>query len=111
MPFEEKAGWEDSNSKFCGVETDFSDDVSSLLYFNTDNGRFDFVLAPLMNPSYRPGLVDESNYDTRVLPFADSHLIVPPFRWRMRVWYEWSVSLPTLSPIHNPNGSSCWMGL
>ncbi|KAG7567527.1 hypothetical protein ISN45_Aa04g003930 [Arabidopsis thaliana x Arabidopsis arenosa] len=74
MPFEEKAGWEDSNSKFCGVETDFSDDVSSLLYFNTDNGRFDFVLAPL-------------------------------------VWYEWSVSLPTLSPIHNPNGSSCWMGL
>ncbi|EFH56835.1 hypothetical protein ARALYDRAFT_343998 [Arabidopsis lyrata subsp. lyrata] len=110
MPFEEKAGWEDSDSKFCGVETDFSDDVSSLISFNTDNGRFDFVLVPLlcllytlfssiailMNPSYRPGLADESNYDTRVLPFADSYLVVPLFRWRLR-----SCLLPT------PKGTSC----
>ncbi|EFH56833.1 predicted protein [Arabidopsis lyrata subsp. lyrata] len=28
-----------------------------------------------------------------------------------KVWYEWSVSLPTVSLIHNRNGSSCWMGL
>lgn len=49
MPLGEKAGWETSNSKFCGVETDFSDDVPSLLSSNIDNGGFDFVLAPLVS--------------------------------------------------------------
>lgn len=44
----ESEGCENTDSKFCGVETDFSDDVPSLLDFNTVHGRFDFVLAPLV---------------------------------------------------------------
>ncbi|KAL1207139.1 Protein arginine N-methyltransferase 1.5 [Cardamine amara subsp. amara] len=87
MPFAEREGWEKSDSKFCGVETDFSDDFRSLLSFNcnTDHGRFDFVLAPLMNPSYRPSLVEGINSETQVLPFAGSDLVLAPLEWRCRV--------------------------
>ncbi|KMZ69194.1 hypothetical protein ZOSMA_21G00480 [Zostera marina] len=28
-----------------------------------------------------------------------------------KVWYEWGVSAPTASPIHNTNGRSYWVGL
>jgi len=35
--------------------------------------------------------------------------------WRVcseaKVWYEWSVSSPFVSTIHNPNGRSHWIGL
>uniref|UniRef100_A0A7S1TFA1 Protein arginine N-methyltransferase n=1 Tax=Compsopogon caeruleus TaxID=31354 RepID=A0A7S1TFA1_9RHOD len=28
-----------------------------------------------------------------------------------RVWYEWAVTRPAITPVHNPNGRSYWMGL
>ena len=28
-----------------------------------------------------------------------------------KVWYEWSVTSPTVLPVHNPNGRSYWIGL
>jgi type II protein arginine methyltransferase len=28
-----------------------------------------------------------------------------------KVWYEWSVASPELSPIHNPKGRSYFIGL
>ena len=28
-----------------------------------------------------------------------------------KVWYEWCLNAPTVSPIHNPNGRSYWIGL
>eukprot|EP01111_Echinosteliopsis_oligospora_P016075 TRINITY_DN6562_c0_g1_i1.p1 TRINITY_DN6562_c0_g1~~TRINITY_DN6562_c0_g1_i1.p1 ORF type:complete len:633 (+),score=164.75 TRINITY_DN6562_c0_g1_i1:120-2018(+) len=28
-----------------------------------------------------------------------------------KVWYEWCISSPDVSPIHNPNGRSYWIGL
>ncbi|KAH6558351.1 hypothetical protein KP509_1Z068000 [Ceratopteris richardii] len=28
-----------------------------------------------------------------------------------KVWYEWAVTAPNVSPIHNPNGRSYWVGL
>lgn len=35
--------------------------------------------------------------------------------WRcatpQRVWYEWSLGQPVVSPIHNPRGRSFWVGL
>lgn len=35
--------------------------------------------------------------------------------WRVctttKVWYEWSVSTPQISTIHNPGGRSHWIGL
>lgn len=30
---------------------------------------------------------------------------------RARVWYEWALTQPAVSPVHNPNGSSYWIGL
>lgn len=28
-----------------------------------------------------------------------------------KVWYEWALTSPSPSPIHNPNGRSYWIGL
>src|SRR5690606_14926944 len=28
-----------------------------------------------------------------------------------RVWYEWCVTEPVATPIHNPHGRSSWIGL
>jgi len=28
-----------------------------------------------------------------------------------KVWYEWCLTAPSTSPIHNPNGRSYWIGL
>ena len=28
-----------------------------------------------------------------------------------RVWYEWALAAPTVSPLHNPGGRSYWIGL
>eukprot|EP00741_Cyanophora_paradoxa_P021378 tig00021350_g20637.t1 len=30
---------------------------------------------------------------------------------RQKVWYEWAVTEPVHSPVHNPNGRSYWIGL
>jgi protein arginine N-methyltransferase 5 len=30
---------------------------------------------------------------------------------KQKVWYEWCVTAPEVSPIHNPNGRSYWIGL
>lgn len=50
MPLGERPGDERSESKYCGVETDFSDDMPQHLSFNI-HGGFDFVVAPLVSLS------------------------------------------------------------
>jgi hypothetical protein len=50
MPLGEKAGFEKSQSRYCGVETEFNDDFPQLLNFNLSTGSFDFVVAPLVRP-------------------------------------------------------------
>ncbi|KAH0871484.1 hypothetical protein HID58_078506 [Brassica napus] len=85
MPLGERGGWERSESRYCGVETDFSDDVPSLLSFNISTGGFDYVLAPLMNPSYRPSLVEGKGSETQVLPVSGSDLVLAPSQWSSHV--------------------------
>ena len=46
MPLGERSG--DKESRYCGVETEFSDDVPQLLAYNLSSSSFDFVLAPLV---------------------------------------------------------------
>uniref|UniRef100_A0A2N9EF48 Uncharacterized protein n=1 Tax=Fagus sylvatica TaxID=28930 RepID=A0A2N9EF48_FAGSY len=46
MPLGERSG--DKESRYCGVETEFSDDVPQLLAYNLSSSSFDFVLAPLI---------------------------------------------------------------
>lgn len=81
MPLGEKAGFEKSQSRYCGVETEFNDDFPQLLNFNLSTGSFDFVVAPLMNPTYRPSLLEKDG----VLPFAASDLVLSPSQWSSHV--------------------------
>lgn len=85
MPLGQRGGWDKSESRYCGVETEFQDDVPRLLSFNLSSGNFDFVLASLMDPSYRPSLIEADNANTQVLPFAGSDLVLSPSQWSSHV--------------------------
>ncbi|XP_027075061.2 protein arginine N-methyltransferase 1.5 [Coffea arabica] len=80
MPLGERTGDEKSESRYCGVETEFSDDVPQLLSSNL-HGGFDFVVAPLMDPTYRPSLMDDGSNGAGLLPFAGSDLVLSPSQW------------------------------
>lgn len=48
MPLGDRAG-DKSESRYCGVETEFDDDVPQLLLSNLSSAGFDFVVAPLVS--------------------------------------------------------------
>ncbi|KAK1551262.1 hypothetical protein Q3G72_032999 [Acer saccharum] len=85
MPLGERGGWDKSESRYCGVETDFNDDMPNLLSFNLSTAGFDFLLATLMDPTYRPSLMESSSNGARVLPFAGSDLVLSPSQWSSHV--------------------------
>ncbi|CAN6540192.1 unnamed protein product [Malus baccata var. baccata] len=80
MPLGQRAG-DKSESRYCGVETEFNDDMPHVLAFNLSHGSFDFVLAPLMDPVYRPSLMQKDSGVSGVLPFAGSDLVLSPSQW------------------------------
>ncbi|KAL1300920.1 hypothetical protein AAHE18_18G215700 [Arachis hypogaea] len=84
MPLGERQG-DKSESRYCGVETDFNDDMPHVLAFNLSSGGFDFVIAPLMDPAYRPSLVQKGSAGSGVLPFAGSDLVMSPSQWSSHV--------------------------
>ncbi|KAH0643669.1 hypothetical protein KY289_034643 [Solanum tuberosum] len=84
MTLGERQGDEKNDSKYCGVETEFNDDMPQLLSLNI-HGGFDFVVAPLMDPAYRPSLLVSSNGGSGVLPFAGSDLVLSPSQWSSHV--------------------------
>lgn len=84
MPLGERPGDEKSESRFCGVETEFSDDMPLVLSYNL-HGGFDFVVAPLMDPTYRPSLMETGGDGSHVLPFAGSDLVMSPSQWSYHV--------------------------
>ncbi|XP_047326833.1 protein arginine N-methyltransferase 1.5-like [Impatiens glandulifera] len=86
MPLAETSGDDDSFniSRLCGVETDFMADMPHLFSRHIHEG-FDFVLAPLMDPSYRPSLMEISNDRPVVLPFVGSEFLLSPSQWSKQV--------------------------
>ncbi|KAK6129844.1 hypothetical protein DH2020_036430 [Rehmannia glutinosa] len=93
MPLGERYGGDKSESRYCGVETDFDDDMPNLLSLNI-HGGFDFVIATLhagfssdaqMDPNYRPSLVDDDTSRSHALPFAGSDLVLSPSQWSSHV--------------------------
>ncbi|XP_054788673.1 protein arginine N-methyltransferase 1.5 isoform X2 [Prosopis cineraria] len=84
MPLGERAG-DKTESRYCGVETEFSDDMPRLLTLHLVSGGFDFVVAPLMDPAYRPSLVQKDSLGSAVPPFAGSDLVLSPSQWSTRV--------------------------
>ncbi|KAH9798419.1 protein arginine N-methyltransferase 1.5 [Citrus sinensis] len=86
MALGERGGWDKSESRYCGVETDFNDDMPHLLSFNLSSGGFDFVVASLMDPNYRPSLMEKDiGGGSHVLPFAGSDLVLSPSQWSSHV--------------------------
>lgn len=82
MPLGQRAG-DKGDSRYCGVEADFSDDMPHLLTHNLTGG-FDFVLAPLVDPSYRPSLSTNIS-EGFALHVAASDLILSPAQWSSHV--------------------------
>ncbi|KAK8654641.1 hypothetical protein V6N13_107248 [Hibiscus sabdariffa] len=85
MGLGERGGWDKSESRYCGVETEFDDDVPRLLSFNLSSTGFDFVVAPLTDPTYRPSLIEADNGSSHVPPFAGSDLVLSPAQWSSHV--------------------------
>ncbi|KAH7294838.1 hypothetical protein KP509_27G021300 [Ceratopteris richardii] len=81
MPLGQRVG-DNSESRYCGVEVSFDDDIHTVLADNLAGG-FDFVLAPLIDPKYRPSRSSLSPND--VPPFAGSDLVLSPAQWSSRV--------------------------
>ncbi|EPS62792.1 hypothetical protein M569_11997, partial [Genlisea aurea] len=84
MPLGERYGGDKSESRYCGVEADFDDDVPSLLSYSL-RGGFDFIVVSLMDPSYRPSLLNDEARRSHSLPFAGSDLVLSPAQWSCNV--------------------------
>ncbi|XP_039019982.1 protein arginine N-methyltransferase 1.5-like isoform X1 [Hibiscus syriacus] len=85
MGLGERGSWDKSESRYCGVETEFDDDVPHLLSFNLSSTGFDFVVAPLTDPTYRPSLLEADSGSSHVPPFAGSDLVLSPSQWSSHV--------------------------
>ncbi|XP_075642080.1 protein arginine N-methyltransferase 1.5 isoform X2 [Castanea sativa] len=83
MPLGERSG--DKESRYCGVETEFNDDMPQLLAHSLSSAGFDFVVATLMDPAYRPSLMQKDSGGSGALPFAGSDLVLSPSQWSSHV--------------------------
>ncbi|XP_068639169.1 protein arginine N-methyltransferase 5-like [Aristolochia californica] len=83
MPLGQRSG-DKSDSRYCGVETDFDDDMPQALAFNLSGG-FDLVVAPLVDPNYRPSLARDEADGSSVLPVVASDLVLCPSQWSSHV--------------------------
>ncbi|KAJ4958360.1 hypothetical protein NE237_025471 [Protea cynaroides] len=83
MPLGQRVG-DKSDSRYCGVETEFDDDMPHVLASNVAGG-FDFIVAPLMDPTYRPSLESSGGCGASVPPFAGSDLVLSPSQWSCHV--------------------------
>ncbi|CAD5184249.1 protein arginine N-methyltransferase 5-like [Musa acuminata AAA Group] len=83
MPLGQRPG-DKSESRYCGVETEFHDDMPHLLTESLSGG-FDFIVAPLIDPSYRPSSTSNGGSGSLVLPVAASDLILSPSQWSSHV--------------------------
>ncbi|RRT78523.1 hypothetical protein B296_00026956, partial [Ensete ventricosum] len=86
MPLGQRPG-DKSESRYCGVETEFHDDMPHLLTESLSGG-FDFIVAPLVgniDPSYRPSSMSNGGSGSSVLPVAASDLILSPSQWSSHV--------------------------
>ncbi|XP_061347751.1 protein arginine N-methyltransferase 1.5-like [Gastrolobium bilobum] len=89
MPLGDREG-DTSKSCFCGVETEFTNDLHHVIDFNIINGGFDLIVAPLMHPAFRPSvflrhpeLKDHPGYNSvRTMRFAGCDSTVDPTVWK-----------------------------
>ncbi len=87
MPLGQRAG-DNSEARYCGAEVGWSDDIQNALAFALA-GAFDFIVAPLTNPEYRPsrggGGAGKEGGGAPPPPFAGSDLVLSPSQWSSHV--------------------------
>ncbi|GJP64343.1 hypothetical protein CLOP_g21349 [Closterium sp. NIES-67] len=84
MPLGQRAG-DASESRYGGAEVAYSEDIHHTLAANLAGG-FDFIVAPLTDPSYRPSEAKPSAAGGAVVPpFAGSDLVLSPSQWSSHV--------------------------
>ncbi|GBG90503.1 hypothetical protein CBR_g50848 [Chara braunii] len=84
MPLGQRSG-DNSESRYCGTEVAYNDEIENTLTANLTGG-FDFIVAPLLNPSYRPSKAKAPPVGgLHVPPFAGSDLILSPSQWSSHV--------------------------
>lgn len=73
MALGERGVWDKSESRYCGVETEFDEDVPGLLSSNLNSGAFDFVVAPLV----RSAVTSSFFFLLMILwwPISQSHIL------------------------------------
>lgn len=95
MPLGRREG-DKIESRYCGVETEFSDDMPRVLAFNiSPSDGFDFVVAPLVRLLFTPTLIIIVNGGQLATHTATA--TVAPF-----FVCDWSVSSPTMKLFHGP---------
>ncbi|GAU15168.1 hypothetical protein TSUD_09060, partial [Trifolium subterraneum] len=87
MPLGQREG-DATCSRFCGVETHFNNSMKHILDTNLYiGGGFDFVVVPLISPTYRPSPVPQfGTFSLEAsLPFAKSDMDPLPSLWNTHV--------------------------
>eukprot|EP01087_Luapelamoeba_hula_P005205 TRINITY_DN15289_c0_g1_i1.p1 TRINITY_DN15289_c0_g1~~TRINITY_DN15289_c0_g1_i1.p1 ORF type:complete len:609 (-),score=84.79 TRINITY_DN15289_c0_g1_i1:32-1858(-) len=85
-------------------------------------GFFDATLFEHVHISINPETFSEGMiswfplyFPLRVPVYAPKGAVIEAHFWRnvtsTKVWYEWCLTSPSVTTIHNPNGRSYWIGL
>jgi len=106
------------NSRF--IELEFTANANSLMHGFV--GYFSSQLYKEVNISIHPDTFSEGMFSwfpiyfpIRVPMYVKEGETIRISIWRVctssKVWYEWCVSSPSVTNIHNPSGRSYWIGL
>ncbi|KAK3152116.1 hypothetical protein QOZ80_2BG0154630 [Eleusine coracana subsp. coracana] len=110
-----------SNQRYTKLKFDMLSDMGSCLVHGFA-GYFDSVLYKDVHLGIEPRTATPNMFSWFPIFFPLRKPIYVPAGstieahfWRCctptKVWYEWAVTIPTQSPIHNSNGRSHWVGL
>ncbi|AQK60999.1 Protein arginine N-methyltransferase 1.5 [Zea mays] len=110
-----------SNQRYTKLQFEMLPDMGSCLVHGFA-GYFDSVLYKDVHLGIEPNTATPNMFSWFPIFFPLRKPIYVPegspievHFWRCcaptKVWYEWAVTTPTLSPIHNSNGRSYWVGL
>jgi len=110
-----------SNQRYTKLQFEMPPDMGSCLVHGFA-GYFDSVLYKDVHLGIEPNTATPNMFSWFPIFFPLRKPIYVPdgspievHFWRCcaptKVWYEWAVTTPTPSPIHNSNGRSYWVGL
>ncbi|KAK7320731.1 hypothetical protein VNO77_30468 [Canavalia gladiata] len=86
MPLEVTEGYINT-SCFIGIETEFDYQMSRVIDLNIFDGDFDFVVAPLISPDFRPSSIPDVHFGMfeQPEPFVETDMSMTAAWWKNRV--------------------------